>query len=270
MGKKYYCSKCEYYHHRGKVYENHKKYKTYPPDEEGGGTDNEDSEKNGVSIMSSTSKATQANGTGLRNINLSGGLFTENIVLRLREDPEKLEIGKIDSFLEKDSEKKPKQFKEERRELYEWCRDKWDSITTKLEDWTEDDIIQKWLIPFFSQFGYELEPFEFGKTKLDSDSPLAGFQIKYQSKGHINPYFHFVGIDEDFEVKIDTNPNKGTHHGVCQQFINRVPEVKWLFLSNGRILRLLTEYYHTYSKGYVEFDLENILANRDVKEFDAM
>ncbi|KKN20351.1 hypothetical protein LCGC14_0936480, partial [marine sediment metagenome] len=48
------------------------------------------------------------------------------------------------------------------------------------------------------------------------------------------------------------------------------PEIKWLFLSNGRLLRILTKYYHTYSTGYVQFDIENIFANRDKKEFDAL
>jgi len=45
----------------------------------------------------------------LRNIRLSGGLFTENILLRLRDNPNQLRIGKIETSLkEKTKESKKK------------------------------------------------------------------------------------------------------------------------------------------------------------------
>lgn len=267
MGKKYYCSKCEHYHYRGKVYENHQKYKSENPSE-----DNKESKTGEESAMSvkTESKKNVEDSTGLRNINLSGGFFTENIILRLRDNPENLDIGKISSFLEKDTREERKKCKEKRRELFEWCRDKWDSISPKLDDWSGDDIIQKWLLPFFSQLGYNLEEFELKEENIDPESPLASFRINFQEGGHKNPFFQLIDINEDFESKVNINGQRSAHHQICQQFINRNPDIKWLFLSNGRILRILTEYYHTYSKGYVEFDLENIFANRDVKEFNVM
>ncbi|MHA1150727.1 MAG: Eco57I restriction-modification methylase domain-containing protein [Promethearchaeota archaeon] len=210
----------------------------------------------------------------LRNIRLSGGLFTENILLRLRDNPEQLDIGKIKSFIEKDNKEVRKQFKDARREIFEWCIEKWDEISQKVEgkpkidQWGVDQLTEKWLIPFFSQFQHKLESFK--KENVDEDNPLVEFSISFQSKGHENPFFHIVGVKEDFESKIDSNPKKSSHHNICQQFINLNPEVKWLILTNGKILRLLTEYYHTYSKGYLEFDLENIFANRDEKEFNTL
>ena len=70
--------------------------------------------------------------------------------------------------------------------------------------------------------------------------------------------------------KIKNNPQNRPHHNISQQFVNFNPEIKWLFLSNGKILHILTKYYHTYSTGYVRFDLENIFANRDNKEFNVL
>ena len=215
----------------------------------------------------------------LRNIRPSGGLFTENILLRLRDNPERVNIGKIKLFVEEDSKEQRDQFKDKRRNIFDWCIQKWDEISPKIKDtlkeeslekWSLDDLIQKWLIPFFEQFDYELETFEKNEENIDNDSPLNDFELSFQYKEYLNPFFQFVNIEEDLDFKISNNPQSKSHHNVCQQFINLNPEINWLFLSNGRILRILTKYYHSYSKGYLEFDLENIFANRDEKEFDTL
>jgi len=206
----------------------------------------------------------------LRNIRTSGGLFTENILLRLRDFPNQLKIGQIKSFIKKDTAEDRKSFREKRKNVYEWCVQKWDEISLNIEKWPLDEIIEKWLVPFFSQFEHELEEFKIKPENIDEDNPLKNFLITYESKGHIDPFFNFVNIEEDFDSKIESNPQKKSHHEVCQQFINLNPEIKWLFLFNGRILRILTKYYHSYSKGYVEFDLENIFANRDLVEFNVL
>jgi len=206
----------------------------------------------------------------LRNIYPSGGLFTENILLRLRDNPEQLEIGRIRTFVEKDIEEERRKFKEKRRDVFEWCVQKWDEISPNIEKWALDELIQKWLVPFFTQFDHELEKFELKKENIDEDSPLKDFSITHQSEDHRNPFFHCVPLQEDFDSRIDSNPIRKSHHEVCQQFLNLNPEIKWLFLSNGRILRVLTKYYHSYSKGFLEFDLENIFANRDYIEFNVL
>ncbi len=209
-------------------------------------------------------------GALLRNIRPSGGLFTENILLRLRDNPNQLKIGKIDSFLEEDTKEERKKLTEKKRIIFEWCIQKWDEISPNIEEWLIEDIAKKWLIPLFTLFDHEIEDFEINEENLDEDSILKEFRISYQSRDHRDPFFHYVSVNEDFDSKINRNPQKKSHHHVCQQFINFNPEIKWLFLSNGRILRILTKYYHSYSKGYLEFDLENIFANRDEREFDTL
>ncbi len=206
----------------------------------------------------------------LRNIRPSGGLFTENILLRLRDNPNQLKIGKIDSFLKEDTKEERKKLTDKKQIIFDWCIQKWDEISPNIEEWSIEDLAKKWLIPLFTLFDHEIEDFEINKENLDEDSILKEFRISYQSRDHINPFFHYVSVNEDFDSKNDRNPQKKSHHNVCQQFINFNPEIKWLFLSNGRILRILTKYYHSYSKGYLEFDLENIFANRDEREFNTL
>ncbi|MEJ2249467.1 MAG: N-6 DNA methylase, partial [Candidatus Lokiarchaeota archaeon] len=271
MGKKYYCSKCEQFHYRGNVYNEHKDYQIDPPEEENGkNVSGKNSESSSSKVSTGTLNAPSNSLTPLRNINISGGLFTENILLRLRDTPKQLEIGQIKSFIDEDTNIKRKQFKDKRREIFEWCIEKWDEISPNIDKWSKDELQEKWIIPFFTQFGHDLEPFEMKEVNKDEEYSFGNFTINFQSKNHKDPFFHIVDVKEDFEMKIDSNPNNSSHHKICQQFINFNSEIKWLFLTNGRILRLLTKYYHTYSKGYIEFDLENIFSNRDVKEFEAM
>ncbi|MHA1251089.1 MAG: Eco57I restriction-modification methylase domain-containing protein [Candidatus Helarchaeota archaeon] len=209
-------------------------------------------------------------GSLLRNIRVSGGLFTENIILRLRDNPSEFEIGKIESFIKNDTKKAKLAFKKKRRDIYEWCIQKWDEISFNIDKFSLNELINKWLIPFFSQFGHEIEKFILIEDNIDEDSSIKGFKITHQSKNHSNPFFQFININEDFDSKITSNPQNKSHHDICQQFINLNPEIKWLIISNGRLLRILTKYYHSYSKGYLEFDLENILANRDWVEFTTL
>ncbi len=205
-------------------------------------------------------------GSLLRNIRLSGGLFTENILLRLRDNPTQLKIGKIETF----NVSSKKELDTKQLEIFEWCKQKWDEISSNIDSWKLEELIEKWLIPFFKQFEHEIEDFEMNKDNVDEDSPIKGFQITHQSRDYQNPFFHFVNINEEFDSKISSNPQGKSYHNICQQYLNLNPKIEWLIISNGRILRFITKYYHTYSKGFLEFDIENILANRDLIEFNVL
>jgi len=208
-------------------------------------------------------------GSLLRNIRPSGGLFTENILLRLRDNPEQFKIGKIQSFIVEDTKEERKRIQDEKINIFEWCKDKWDEISPIIDTWTKEELVLRWLMPFFYQFGYVLEEFKLEMEEHD-DMAVDAFTIDYQTQHDKNPYFHFIDIKDDFDSKNKKNPQNNPNHNICQQFINSIGKIKWLFLSNGKILRILTKYYHTYSKGYIEFDLENIFANRDIVEFNTL
>ncbi len=209
-------------------------------------------------------------GSLLRNIRPSGGLFTENILLRLRDNPNQFKIGKLQSFIEEDTKEERKRIQEEKIAIFEWGKDKWDEISPIIENWSKEELIHRWLMPLFYQFGYVLEKFKLEMEEYDDIAATDAFTIDYQTQQDKNPYFHFIDNKEDFDLKSKKNPQNKSHHNICQQFINSIGKIKWLFLSNGKILRILTKYYHTYSKGYIEFDLENIFANRDIVEFNTL
>jgi len=59
-------------------------------------------------------------------------------------------------------------------------------------------------------------------------------------------------------------------HDMLQLYLNLSREHTWAILTNGIHLRLLRDYHHTYTKGYVEFDLEGIFESRDFADFRAL
>ncbi|MBA7686761.1 hypothetical protein ES703_95216 [subsurface metagenome] len=108
----------------------------------------------------------------LRNIRPSGGLFTENILLRLRDNPNQLKIGKINSFLEEDTKEERKKLTDKKQIIFDWCIQKWDEISPNIEEWSIEDLAKKWLIPLFTLFDHEIEDFEINKENLEEDSIL--------------------------------------------------------------------------------------------------
>jgi hypothetical protein len=58
-------------------------------------------------------------------------------------------------------------------------------------------------------------------------------------------------------------------HEELQGYLNNTP-VRWGLLTNGRVLRLLRDYHHTRTRGYVEFDLRAIFESGSRADFLAL
>ena len=59
-------------------------------------------------------------------------------------------------------------------------------------------------------------------------------------------------------------------HDLLQRYLNLSSDFRWGLLCDGLRLRLLRDYHHTYTRGYVEFDLQGIFTTRDVSAFRAL
>ncbi|MCL7414143.1 MAG: N-6 DNA methylase, partial [ANME-2 cluster archaeon] len=71
--------------------------------------------------------------------------------------------------------------------------------------------------------------------------------------------------------ELDERPVRGkpSAHDALQAYLN-VHEDKWAILTNGRYLRLLRDFHHTFTLGYIEFDLEAIFLHRSYADFHAL
>src|SRR5690606_31866402 len=62
-----------------------------------------------------------------------------------------------------------------------------------------------------------------------------------------------------------THPGKSPHD-LLQQYLNTSPH-SWAILINGKRVRILRDFYHSITKGFIEFDLEGIFESASTEQF---
>ncbi len=92
-----------------------------------------------------------ANLTPLRNIHLSGGLFTENLLLKIRDKKDKIPEVQWTTFGEKWQEEKKRYY-----EVWDWAKRLFGEIANKLDTWTIEDRFEKWIKPLLQKLRHEL------------------------------------------------------------------------------------------------------------------
>jgi len=138
---------------------------------------------------------------------------------------------------------------------FDLLRERWEEIRIQvLEDkFDTSQLRDKWLRPLFEYLDYK--PF-YLKSHLKSES---GAEFNLSHRGWDDekaPIIHMVNLEQDLDTKVRQqrgNSNISPHEAV-QQFLNTSAHL-WAILSNGKKLRLLRDYHHTTTKGFVEFDL---------------
>ena len=138
----------------------------------------------------------------------------------------------------------------------------------KLQKMDPAEARARWTGPLLEALGYELV----STPKHIEISESMKFRFSHQ--GWIEspdngkpPVVHIVPPAQD----LDERSEKGlpSPHDALQAFLN-VHKDKWGVVTNGLYLRLLRDYHHTYTKGYVEFDLEAIFLTRSFSDFQAL
>lgn len=209
-------------------------------------------------------------------ITASGGLLTESFIGSMRA-PDTDRPHTAPGSFDVPWDEGPKTHRELEGEIaaaWELLRERWDSIrqdTSRLEDLDVSQTRQRWLLPLLQLLGFEPE-FERADLTPTSDEDL-GFPISHRGwDGEHAPAAHLLAPEQDLGERQSTGrgPKAKSPHDMMQVFLNVSEEDLWGVLSNGRTLRLLRDYYHTFSKGYVEFDLENIFETRNYADFRAL
>jgi len=202
-----------------------------------------------------------------------GGILTEESLIRLRDNPLKDPTFEYQDYTDDDEAPlTARKFEEKVASVWEWCKERWDEIAPVLEDFSISDLRRRWIGPFFEKLGYKpvYQPRNEvirGPTKEQSVS----IHLSHRGWGSSEaPRIHTVLPTDYFDAPTESDRNKQSPHDAMQRFLVLSPDVIWGIVSNGKQLRLLRKYYHEYSRGYVEFDLENILADRNFSEFRLM
>ncbi|MEA3341518.1 MAG: restriction endonuclease, partial [Chloroflexota bacterium] len=138
-------------------------------------------------------------------------------------------------------------------------------------------VRQRWLLPLFSLLDFDLVYLR-GDVVVDEAGklryPLSHRGWERDEEPAEGPVLHTVIPSQ----QLDERQGNGrgikakSPHDMLQAFLNasRGPVDSWGLLSNGVLLRVLREYHHTYTKGYVQFDLEAIFETRNYGDFRAL
>jgi hypothetical protein len=207
-----------------------------------------------------------------------GGIITSEFLENVRS--EKVVNPRIqpDSFATS-SVAAPKDKRELEQQIVDsWdrLRERWDAISSRYLKMNLSDARSKWMILLFRELGFD-PVFNREDVIVDGDEKL---RFKLSHKGWnslVAPIIHMVAPSQDLEEgsheQGDETSRRGRNkspHDEMQAFLNVNRRCKWGIVTNGILLRVLREYYHTTTKGYAEFDIENIFRERSFTDFRAL
>jgi hypothetical protein len=207
----------------------------------------------------------------------SGGLFTHHFLEAIQQPSFSYPAASPDSFaLPGESAPSPSGLENRIATAWELLTERWDSIENRISGIDISTLRERWLLPLFSLLDLDLD---YQRADLILDDDLR-FPISYlgRASGDISRYLIPIHtVLPAGEDSLEARPKHGGRglkslapHDMLQRFLNFSPEYKWGILNDGLRLRILRDYHHTYTRGYVEFDLQGIFSTRDFAAFRAL
>ncbi|MFQ5981576.1 MAG: Eco57I restriction-modification methylase domain-containing protein, partial [Candidatus Heimdallarchaeota archaeon] len=206
----------------------------------------------------------------LSNVTISGGLLTQESLVRLRNDPYNDPTMEPQSYHPTDAEPITRaEFDREVAAIWEWAKERWDEITS-MGIWDISTLRNRWILPFLQKLGFK-PVFQSRNEDLGGGTGDKRMVFHMSHRGWWDekkaPRIHTILSTADLDEVTDSDRNTQSPHNALQRYLNLTPHNKWGILTNGQYFRLLRAYYHSYTRGYVQFDLENIFEERDFFEF---
>ncbi|MEI6137958.1 MAG: DNA methyltransferase [Mariniphaga sp.] len=194
-------------------------------------------------------------------IKSSGNIITEDFCMSLASE------SKADYVKDKSFGAEMKKVDEVIASTFEKLRERWEENRTQIISNKLDNtaLRKKWIIPFLEALGYH-PIFIPSNTKSESGTE---YQIPYKGwDSEYAPLLQIVHSAQDFDIKDKnsrTHSNKSPQDSL-QQFLN-TSHHQWAILINGKKVRLLRDFYHSITKGFLEFDLESIFETASSEQF---
>ena len=194
-------------------------------------------------------------------IKSSGNIITEDFCMALANETKAeyvkdksfgAEIKKVDDLI---------------ASTFEKLRERWEENRTQIigNEYDNATLRKKWILPFLEALGYQPV---FIAHNIKSESGTE-YQIPYKGwDSEYAPLIHIVNSIQDFDTKDKhsrTHSNKSPQD-CLQQFLN-TSHHQWAILINGKKVRLLRDFYHSITKGFLEFDLESIFETANSEQF---
>ncbi|MDF0591839.1 hypothetical protein P0O15_11795, partial [Methanotrichaceae archaeon Mx] len=206
----------------------------------------------------------------IEGITASGGLISNHFIALMKEERSSFPFSFPGTFnLPWDGEEghiDQQEFDRRASSAWEDLRKRWDDFGHRLQDMDPNDARSRWTRPLLEALGYE--PVATPKHIEISDR----LKFRFSHKGWVAespkpPVVHIVPPGQGLEER--STRGEPSPHDALQAYLN-VHQDRWGLVTNGRFLRLIRDYHHTYNKGYVQFDLEAIFITRSYTDFRAL
>jgi hypothetical protein len=150
---------------------------------------------------------------------------------------------------------------------FEKLRERWEENRTSIinNSYDNSNLRQKWILPFLKELGFD--PI-FNASNIKSASGIE-YQIPYKAwDSDFAPLIQMVNSSQDLD---DKDRNSRTHNNkspqdCLQQFLN-TSDHQWAILTNGKKIRIVRDFYHSITKGFLEFDIEGIFETANSEQF---
>lgn len=215
----------------------------------------------------------------------NGGLLTEQLIQKLRNEKCSENAAQPKTFQYPDDPPSTTS------ELEAHISDAWDDLEERWDEVTRDNELfgmevsearRRWILKLFDELGFDPEYQQANLSAGEIEANLSHFGWPRQDSVTASqdtpdatpPVLHTIRPDGDHPL--DDGDHRGaigrqqSPHDELQRYLNATDDVQWSVVTDGLKLRVLRDYYHTYTRGYVEFDLENIFTNRNYDDFRAL
>ncbi|ACV11880.1 restriction/modification enzyme [Halorhabdus utahensis DSM 12940] len=215
----------------------------------------------------------------------NGGLLTEQLIQKLRNEKCSEDAVQPKTFqYPGDPPSTTSALEGHISEAWDDLEERWDEVTRDNELYGMDvsDARRRWILKLFEELGFDPEYQQANLSAGELEANLSHFgwprrdsvTANSETPDTIPPVLHTIKPDKD--RPLDDGDHQGavgrqqSPHDELQRYLNATEDVQWSIVTDGLKLRVLRDYYHTYTRGYVEFDLENIFTNRNYDDFRAL
>ena len=201
----------------------------------------------------------------LELVHVSGGLLSPAIIAdALSDAPKRKEFQPLSFAYPGHDAESPTLFTETVETSFKLACEQYDSIARDLDNLSVSDLREKWLRPLFGLLDFDLQ---FQRGKLKSSDGRDSFDISFLGWNDLD-----VAPIHLIKGELDEAPGRDRRsaHDELQVFLNRSEFHPWGIVANGRRVRLLRDFHHSYTKAFVGFDIDAIFESRDFISFRAL
>ena len=158
---------------------------------------------------------------------------------------------------------------------WELLVERWDAVERDLEQMDLSTLRNRWILPLCNLLDLEME-YQRADLVLEEDLRFPISHLARPAGVDGLPASIPVHTVLPFAEGLDARREMGSGlkrlspHDLLQRYLNLSRDVTWGLLCDGLRLRVLRDYHHTYTRGYVEFDLQGIFTTRDFAAFRAL